>query len=135
MTEMRYREVFELFLNDYWGAFHEALEAQSVNPRGLAPPLFDALVAAHRRFADQKGFTESSVAALARLWDVVASRRAVTADAPLTAREIAFARAHFEKIYDRLAARGTLFPRASADALAVALHGHPRSVLRADAAR
>ena len=51
MNERRYRSLFEQFLNDYWGAFHEVLEAQSVNPQKLAASLFDALVDAHARFA------------------------------------------------------------------------------------
>ena len=51
MTEATFKEVLAQFLNDYWGAFHEALEAQSVTPRRLASSLFDRLQAEHRAFA------------------------------------------------------------------------------------
>jgi hypothetical protein len=135
MIETRYRQVFEQFLNDYWGAFHELLEAQSVNPHRLAPSLFDQVVAAHGRFAASTTFAAPAIARLGRLWEVVATRRAGTKDAALSAREIAFARAQFEEIYDTLAARGTLFPKVAAGVLAQAPHAHPRAPLRADAAR
>ena len=135
MTETTYQHVFTQFLNDYWGAFHELLEAQSVNPRRLASPLFDAVVAAHTRFAGVKGFVEPGVDRLAALWRVVGERRAANPDAPLTATEIAFARDYFEMVYDALVARGKVFPRVAGDTLAHATHGHPRGVLRADAAR
>ena len=135
MTETTYRQVFTQFLNEYWGAFHEALEAQSVNPNRLAPSLFGAVVAAHRRFATRKGFVEPGVDGLATLWRTVGERRASSPDAPLTAREIAFARTQFEMVYDALMARGQVFGRAAGDALSGATHGHPRGVLRADAAR
>jgi hypothetical protein len=135
MTETKYRQVFEQFLNDYWGAFHEVLEEQSVNPQWLAASLFDGVVAAHARFAARKAFASPAVARLSHLWEVVAARREETKDAPLSAREIAFAREQFEQIYDALAARGTLFSRAAASVMAQAPHGHPRAALRADAAR
>jgi hypothetical protein len=135
MTETTYRQVFTQFLNDYWGAFHEVLEAQSVNPHRLASPLFDAVVAAHARFATRKGFVEPGVDRLRTVWQNVAERRASNPDAPLTAREVAYARDHFEMVYDALMARGKVFPRVAGDTLAHAMHGHPRGVLRADAAR
>jgi hypothetical protein len=135
MTESTYRQVFTQFLNDYWGAFHEVLEAQSVNPHRLAPPLFDAVVAAHARFASVKGFVEPGVERLAVLWQTVQARRASSPDAPLTAREIAYAREQFEKVYDALMARGKVFVQVAGATLASAMHGHPRGVLRADTAR
>ena len=135
MTETRYANVFTQFLNEYWGAFHEVLEAQSVNPHHLAPPLFDALAAAHRRFAGRGGFCRPAVDVLGALWNVVAERRRTNPDAPLSAREIQYARAQFEAIHDALMARGKLFPMAAADALGQARHANPRAPLRADAAR
>jgi hypothetical protein len=135
MTETTYRQVFTQFLNDYWGAFHEVLEAQSVNPHWLAPPLFDAVVAAHARFVRVRGFVEPGVERLAVLWRTVHARRASSPDAPLTAREIAYARKQFERVYDALMARSKVFVQVAGDTLARAPHGHPRGVLRADAAR
>jgi hypothetical protein len=135
MTETRYRRLFAEFLNDYWGAFHEVLEAQSVNPHHLAPPLFDALTAAHERFTANAGTASLALAQLGQVWTAVAERRLATADAPLTGREIRHARLQFEAIYDHFAARGALYPRAAAVALASAAHAHPRAPLRADAAR
>jgi len=135
MTEAKYVKTFTQFLNDYWGAFHEVLEAQSVNPHHLAPSLFDALTAAHRRFAGLDGFGRSAINALGRLWDVVGERRRTNPHAPLLPREIQSARAQFEAIHDALMARGKLFPLAAADALEHAQHAHPRAPLRADPAR
>lgn len=135
MTETKYARTFTQFLNDYWGAFHEVLEAQSVNPHYLAPSLFDALTAAHRRFAGVDGFGEPAIDALGVLWDVVGERRSRSPHAPLRPREIQRARAQFEAIHDALMARGKLFPLAAADALGHARHAHPRAPLRADAAR
>ena len=135
MTETRYQQLFAEFLNDYWGAFHEVLEAQSVNPHRLAPPLFDALTAAHDRVARRAGATSAALDQLGQLWTVVTQRRKETADAPLSAREIRHARTRFEVIYDAFAAQGALYPRAAAAALMTATHAHPRAPLRADAAR
>lgn len=135
MTETRYQRLFAEFLNDYWGAFHEVLEAQSVNPYHLAPALFDALAAAHERFTANEGTASPELAQLGQLWTVVAKRRLETADAPLSGQEIRHARTQFELIYDSFAARGALYPRAAATALATAAHAHPRAPLRADAAR
>jgi hypothetical protein len=135
MDEGTYRRVFTQFLNDYWGAFHEALEAQSVNPRMLADPLFDALVDAHRRFAAARGGVDPAVERLGRLWRHVVERRKVTFEASLSAREVAHARKQFETIYDTLAAYGRAYPHVGIDVLSHALHGTPRTPLRADAAR
>lgn len=135
MNERKYRQVFAQFLNDYWGAFHEVLEAQSVNPKMLAPPLFDAVVEAHRRFAAQKGVMDPAVVRLGGLWDHIRGRREATPHAPLSAREVAHARALFETIYDALVARGKVYPRVGGEVLSQAIHGNPRAPLRADAAR
>ena len=113
MNERTFRRVFAQFLNDYWGAFHEALEAQSVNPKMLAGSLFDDMIAAHRRFVGLGDGFGSPVDRLDGLWRHVTERRDTTRDAPLSAREVAHARAQFEAIHDGLAARGTLFPLAA----------------------
>ena len=134
MNERTYRRVFRQFLNDYWGAFHEVLEAQSVNPRMLAGSLFDAVIAAHRRFVAAGDGFGSPVDRLDRLWRRVAERRAATPDAPLTAREVTHARAQFEAIYDGLEARGALYPLASKTVHDGAVHGTPRTRLRPDSA-
>jgi len=135
MDETTYQTLFTEFLNEYWGAFHEALEAQSVNPRMLADPLFDALVAAHQRFAAARDGVDPAVDRLGRLWRYVAERRNVTFEAPLSAREVEHARTQFERIFDRLLAYGKAYPKASTDVVSHAVHGTPRTLLRADAAR
>jgi hypothetical protein len=134
MNERKYRRLFEQFLNDYWGAFHEVLEAQSVNPRMVAGSLFDALLHAHTRFAVVADGLGPELERLERLWSQIADRRAETPGAPLTAREVAHARVQFEALYDGFVARGTLYPLASRKAHAAAVHGTPRMPLRADAA-
>jgi hypothetical protein len=135
MTETKFTDVFTQFLNEYWGAFHEVLEAQSINPHHLAPSLFDRVTGAHRRFARVDSFVRPALDVLDVLWKAVGERRRTTPHAPLSAREIRYARAQFETIHDAMMARGKLFPRAAADVLAHALHAHPRAPLRADAAR
>lgn len=136
MNEQKYRQVLTQFLNDYWGAFHEVLETQSVNPLMLAGPVFGALVEEHRRFAAlYEGAAAAAVERLGRLWNHVAERREVTFDAPLSAKEVGHARAQFEEIYDALIAGGMPYPHVSTEVLSHAVHGHPRAPLRADAAR
>jgi hypothetical protein len=134
MNETRYRQVLASFLNDYWGAFHEVLEAESVNPGRLAASLFDPLVAEHGRFAALYGGVHPALERLGQLWRYVAERRGLT-DAPLTARELAHARMQFQQVYDTLIGSGTAYPHISTEVLAHAVHGHPRAELRADAAR
>jgi len=135
MDENTYQKMFTEFLNNYWGAFHEALEAQSVNPRMLADPLFNALVDAHGRFAAVRDGVDPAVERLGRLWRHVAERRTVTFEAPLSAHEVEHARAQFKTIYDTLIAHGKAYPKASTDVVSHAVHGTPRTPLRADAAR
>jgi hypothetical protein len=135
MDERTYRTLLTLFLNDYWGAFHEALEAQSVNPRMLAEPLFDALMAAHERFAAARDGVDPAVERLGRLWRHIAERRTVTVEAPFSAREVEHARAQFETIFDTLAAQGKPYAKTRLDVVSHAAHGTPRTPLRADAAR
>jgi hypothetical protein len=135
MDATAHQALLAQFLNDYWGAFHEVLEAQSVNPRMLADSLFDELVAAHERFAAAHAGVDPSVERLDRLWRHVRGRRGVTVEAPLSAREVTHARRQFETIYDALTARGEAYRKAEADVLAHAAHGTPRTPLRADTAR
>ena len=135
MDKTAYQTLLAQFLNDYWGAFHEALEAQSVNPRMLADSLFDALVAAHNRFAAARDGVDPALERLGRLWRHVAERRTVTVEAPLSAHEVEHARTQFEAIYDTLMASGKAYPRAGEDVVSHAVHGTPRTPLRADAAR
>jgi hypothetical protein len=134
MDESTYRRVFGQFLNDYWGTFHEVVEAESVNPHMLAGALFDPLVAAHERFVAVRGGADEALGRLGHLWFHVAERRRDTLDAPFTAREVAHAREQFETIYDELMAAGGPFAEAGRDVAAHARHGTPRSPLRADAA-
>lgn len=136
MNEWTYRQLFTQFLDDYWGAFHEVLEAPSVNPRRLADSLFGELVAEHGRFAAlDDGAVHPGVERLGRLWEHVAERRTATREAPLSAKEVAHARTQFEGIYDALVARGTPYPQVATEVLSHAVHGHPRGLIRADAAR
>jgi hypothetical protein len=134
MNERTYRRIFAQFLNDYWGAFHEVLEAQSVNPRMLADSLYRDMIAAHRRFAAAGDSFGPPIDRLDRLWRHVTERREATADAPLSAGDVAHAREQFESIYDGLAARGTLYPLAAKKVHAGAVHGTPRTPLRPDSA-
>jgi hypothetical protein len=60
-------------LAERWGGFHEVLEAQSVNPRILADPLFNGLVDAHERFAALRDGADPAVERLGRLWRHVQS--------------------------------------------------------------
>jgi hypothetical protein len=135
MDESTYRRLFTQFLNEYWGAFHEVLEAQSVNPRMLADPIFDALVAAHRQFAAACDGVDPAVERLEHLWKHVADRRTVTVEAPLSAHEVKHARTQFETIFDALLAHGKPYPRVGTDVVSHAAHGTPRTRLRGDAAR
>jgi hypothetical protein len=135
IDETTYRALLSQFLNDYWGAFHEALEAQSVNPRMLADSLFDALVAAHERCVAARHGVDEALERLGRLWNHVAERRTVTVEAPLSAREVEYARAQFETMYDTLITQGTRYHKAAVDVVSRAIHGTPRMRLRADAAR
>jgi hypothetical protein len=136
VDETQYGTTFELFLNGYWGAFHEVLEAQSVMPDRLSGSLLNDLVEAHRRFASAShGKAQSAVEALGRLWSQVEERRTYVPDRPLTPEQIARAREQFVEIHDELFLLGKAFPAVRADVLARALHGSPRDPLRVDAAR
>jgi hypothetical protein len=108
MDESTYRQVLGQFLNDYWGTFHEVVEAQSVNPHMLAGALFDELVAAHERFVAVRGGADEALGRLGHEWFHVADRRKDTLDAPFTARK-SLTREQFGIIYDELMAMGKRF--------------------------
>jgi len=136
MTERAFKKGFAQFLNDYWGAFHEALEAQSVTPRRLAGSLFEALQSEHRRFdAIYVGSAKNALADIGRIWHDLEARRYQWPDAALTEEDITKALRSFEEIYDRLVRQGRRFSAARKDVLEHAPHGSPRQRLRADAAR
>jgi len=69
------------------------------------------------------------------LWKHLADRRTVTFEAPLSAHEVEYARTQFETIFDTLVADGKPYPKAGTDVVSHAVHGTPRTPLRADAAR
>jgi hypothetical protein len=93
MTETTFKKVFTQFLNSYWGAFHEALEAQSVTPRRLATSLFEALQAQHRAFESvYVGPAKSALDGLAHIWHELGARRYMWPDPALTQEEVARAR-------------------------------------------
>jgi hypothetical protein len=136
MTETTFRNIFTAFLDDYWGAFHEALEAQSVTPRRLAGSLFTALQEQHRAFqAIYVGSAKTALDGLGRIWHDLHVRRYQFADPALTRAEVTSALALFGELYDSLLAQGEKFPAALKDVLSRAPHGTPREPLRADAAR
>jgi hypothetical protein len=136
MTSAEYRAVLTQFLGEYWGTFHEVLEAQSVTPARLAGSLYGDLTAAHARFAERSnGIARVAVDALGELWRRVSDHRTTVADAPLTADDVNEARVHFEAIYDALFRLGRPFASVRAEVLTHAAHGDPRAPLRADVAR
>lgn len=136
MTEGAFKKVFAQFLNNYWGAFHEVLEAQSVTPRRLAGSLFEALQAEHRAFEGvYVGPAKSAVDGLGQIWHDVQARRYQWPDPPLTHDEVTKALHLFDEIYSSLVHQGQRHPAARKDILEHAPHGTPKEPLRADAAR
>jgi hypothetical protein len=136
MTEKTFKRVFSQFLNGYWGAFHEALEAQSVTPRRLAGSLFKALQAEHRMFEDlYVGRAKSALDGLGNLWHDLEARRYQWPDPALTHDDVAKAQRLFEELFDSLVLQGQKFPEAQKEILKHAPHSTPKEPLRADAAR
>jgi hypothetical protein len=136
MTKGAFKEVFTQFLNKYWGAFHEALEAQSVTSRRLAGSLFDALQSEHRAFEKvYVGPAKGALDGLGDIWQDVQARRYQWPDPPLTHDEVTKALQLFEEIYGSLLHQGKGYPAARKDVLKHAPHGTPKEPLRADAAR
>ena len=136
MTENAFKKVFAQFLNGYWGAFHEALEAQSVTPRRLARSLFDAVQAEHRAFAEAyNGPAQSAVDGLSDIWRDVAARAYQFPDPPFTHEETTAALRFFAQVYDSLTGEGARFADVRHEIVQHAVHGTPKDRLHADAAR
>jgi hypothetical protein len=136
MTESTFRKIFHQFLYNYWGAFHEALEAQSVTQKRLAGALFEALQEEHRAFeAIYAGPAKGALAGLRQIWQDAEARRYRWPDPPLTHEEVTRALQFFEEIHGSLIKEGQEFPAARRDILQHAPHGTPKEPLRADAAR
>ena len=136
MDEATYRQVFRQFLCDYWGAFHEALEAQSVTPSRLAGSIFTALKDRHRAFeAIYAGPARPDVNALGEIWHALEAERYIWPDPPLKHDEVVKAHQHFERLFETLLQQGQTFGTARAEILAQSPHGTPKEPLRADAAR
>lgn len=136
MTESAFKRVFARLLNKYWGAFHEALEAQSVTPQRLAGSLFEALQAEHRAFEGMYvGPAKSALDGLGHIWHDVQARRYRWPDTALTHDEATRALQLFEEIYNSLLHQGQRFAAARKEILQHAPHGTPKEPLRADAAR
>lgn len=136
MTETTFKKIFTQFLDNYWGAFHEALEAQSVTPRRLAGSLFKALQAEHRTFEGiYVGRAKSALDGLGHIWHEVEARRYLWPDPALTHDDITKAQQLFEEIYDSLVHEDQKFSAARKEILKHAPHGTPKEPLRADAAR
>jgi hypothetical protein len=136
MTESAFKTMFAQFLNQYWGAFHEALEAQSVTSRRLAGSLFEALQNEHRAFeAVYDGPAKAALDGLGHIWHELQARRYQWPDPPLTSDEVASATQLFEKIYDSLVHQGQRYPAARQAILNDAPHGTPKGPLRTDASR
>lgn len=136
MTEKTFKEVFGSFLVDYWGAFHEALEAQSVTPTRLAESLFKNLLAAHQAFEGMDvGPARTAVEGLGRIWREVEARRYRWPDTAFKQDQVNEALALFAEIHDSLVGQGQRFASSRAEILKNAPHGTPKEPLRADAAR
>lgn len=135
MSERQFEDLFTQFLNGYWGAFHELLEAQSIRPDRLAESLFQDVIDQHSVFAAARPEEAAPATdALGRLWREVIDRRRSVPDAPLTADQVRQALEEFTAIYEVLLAVGHRYPLARANALKRALHATPKAPLRADAA-
>ena len=63
------------------------------------------------------------------------SKSARTGEEVAAAREVAQARKEFKTIYDTLVAHGKAYPESAREVVSHAMHGTPRTPLRADAAR
>jgi hypothetical protein len=136
MTEKDFKKVFTQFLNNYWGAFHEALEAQSVTPRRLARSLFEPVQAEHHAFAAMyAGPAKGAVDRLSGIWREVAARAYEFPDPAFTREEASTALRLFGEVYDSLVRQGEAFADARHEIVRDAAHGTPKDPLRADVAR
>lgn len=135
MGDLEFRNLLGQFLYEYWGAFHEAVESQSVTPERLAGSLFDDVRKAHDEFAAHyAGHATESVAALGWLWDAVDMRRTYRPDSALKKEEIGKARRQFLKIYHDLLRQGTRHQSAIDEVINRAPHLTPAAPWHVDAA-
>jgi hypothetical protein len=136
MTENEFKSLFIRFLDEYWGAFHEALEAQSVTPKRLARSLLDAVRDAHEAFARSYGAPGArTLDQLGGIWRAAAARAYTFPDPPFTRDEVATAVRLFGELYDTLIKEGKPFAATRDAIVRRAPHGTPKQPLRADAAR
>lgn len=136
MNEAMYRRVFRQFLHDYWGAFHEALEAQSVTPARLAGSLFTRLKDQHEGFhAIYDDLARPDIEALGEIWRALEAERYIWPDPALKHDAVVKAHEHFKRIFETLLQQGSKFGATRAEILAQSPHGTPKDPLRADAAR
>jgi hypothetical protein len=135
MTTRQFEDLFAQFLNGYWGAFHELLEAESVRGDRLARSFFQDVVDAHRRFAAVcPPEAKAAMDALDRVWRQAIDQRRSVPDAPLTAAQLHQALSEFSAIHDALVALGARHAGARDRVLARAPHGTPKGPIRVDAA-
>lgn len=135
MTETTFKNVFSQFLDRYWGAFHEALEAQSVNQKRLAESVFRRLQTEHATFiALCEGPDGSAADRLGEIWEAVEHRQSLWPDASLRHDEVVEALQLFKDIYNKLSEEGRKFSATRRNILRRAPHGTPKESLRADAA-
>ena len=135
MDERRYERTFTQFLNDYWGAFHELLEAESVTPARLADSLFQRVLEEHTRFVPVCPEAASEAAeTLGALWRQAADHRQIVPDDPLSADQVRRALEAFRTAYDQLYELGRRHPAVRARVLKQAVHSTPAKPLRPDAA-
>ena len=136
MTETTFKRLLSQFLNDYWGAFHEVLEAQSVTPMRVAGSLYNALLAQHKAFEGvYAGPGKIALDGLGHIWHDLEIRRLEWPDPALTHDEVTKAVKLFQEIYDALLRQGHDFRAAREEILKQAPHGTPEEPLRVDAAR
>lgn len=135
MTEREFEDVFTRFLNGYWGAFHELLEAESVKPERLATSLVQKVVNEHAWFATVcPGEAKEAVEVLGQLWRQFGEHRERVPDDPLGATQVRQALSRFGAIYDALFTLGQPYSAVRARVVERATHATPRAPLRADAA-
>jgi len=136
VREEEFRRLFQQFLYEYWGAFHEAVESESVTPERLAGSLFQAIRRAHEEFALRyTGKASASVETLGRLWEQLDLHRSYLADPPITAEDIGRARRQFLLVYHDLRDQGRAFPKVVNEILTGSPHETPAGPWHVDAAR
>jgi hypothetical protein len=136
MTEKTFKKALSQFLEQYWGAFHEVLEAESVTPKRLAGSLLQRLLAEHRAFEGvYVGPATSALDGLGAIWHDLEISQHQWPDPALTHDDVIKAKRLFVEIYDSLLHEGETFSAARREIVEHAPHGTPKEPLRADAAR